>query len=99
MPRGRSEALVTKFLRDVLAVEAVGVPELEAKARAGGLLGERQSITTAKVFRAIRRPSKWSQKQHRNVAFQFQAIGSKGSPVSTPVVRPMTSLGTVGANS
>ena len=44
MPRGPSEAIVTKFLRDALAVDAVGVPELDEKARAKGLLGERQSI-------------------------------------------------------
>jgi hypothetical protein len=47
MPRGPSEAIVTKFLRDALAVDAVGVPELDEKAQAKGLLGERQSITTA----------------------------------------------------
>ena len=45
------EALVTEFLRDALAVNAVPVPELDEKARAGGLLGERQSITTTKVFK------------------------------------------------
>jgi hypothetical protein len=49
MRRGPSEALVTKFLRGSLTVGAVGVSELEAKARAAGLLGERQSITTTKV--------------------------------------------------
>jgi hypothetical protein len=32
MPRGPSEAVVTKFLRHALAVDAVGVPELEARA-------------------------------------------------------------------
>jgi hypothetical protein len=55
MPRGRSEAIVTKFLRDALAVDAVGVPELDEKARAKGLLGERQSITTAKVFKRAKK--------------------------------------------
>jgi hypothetical protein len=55
MPRGPSEALVTKFLRDALAVNAVGVPELDEKARAKGLLGERQSITTAKVFKRAKK--------------------------------------------
>jgi hypothetical protein len=39
MPRGPSEAIVTKFLRDALAVDAVGVPELDEKARAKELLG------------------------------------------------------------
>jgi hypothetical protein len=38
MRRGPSEALVTKFLRGSLRVDAVGVSELEAKARAAGLL-------------------------------------------------------------
>ena len=55
MPRGPSEAIVTKFLRNALAVDAVGVPELDEKARAKGLLGERQSITTAKVFKRAKK--------------------------------------------
>ena len=55
MPRGPSEAVVTKFLRYALAVDAVGVPELDEKARAKGLLGERQSITTAKVFKRAKK--------------------------------------------
>jgi hypothetical protein len=33
------------------------------------------------------------------VAIPFQSIGSRGSAVSTLIVRPMTSVGTVGANS
>ena len=45
-----SEVVVTKFLRDALAVGALGVPELEARARATGLLGEGQSITHIKVY-------------------------------------------------
>jgi hypothetical protein len=45
MPHRRSQANVTQFLRDALAVDALGVPELEARARATGLLGEGQSIT------------------------------------------------------
>ena len=55
MPRGPSEAIVTKFLRDALAVDAVGVPELDEKARAKGLLGERQSITTARRFKRAKK--------------------------------------------
>src|SRR4029077_1481520 len=55
MPRGPSEAIVTKFLRDALAVDAVGVPELDEKARAKGLLGERQHITDAKVFKRAKK--------------------------------------------
>jgi hypothetical protein len=55
MSSGRSEVLVTEFLRDALAVDALGVPELEARARAAGLLGERQSITDAKVFKRAKK--------------------------------------------
>ena len=55
MPRGPSEPIVTKFLRDALAVDAVGVPELDEKARAKGLLGERQSITTARGFKRAKK--------------------------------------------
>src|SRR6476646_1987485 len=55
MPRGPSEAVVTKFLRHALAGHALGVTELETRARATGLLGERQSITTAKVFKRAKR--------------------------------------------
>ena len=49
MPRRHSE--VTKFLRDALAVDALGVPKLEAMARSAGLLREGQRITQAKLFR------------------------------------------------
>ena len=51
MPSRRSEVFVTEFLRDALGVGALGVPKLEARARAEGLLGERQRISTAKPFR------------------------------------------------
>ena len=53
--RRRSEVLVTGFLRDALAVAALGVPELEARARATGLLGEGQSITHIKVFKRAKK--------------------------------------------
>jgi hypothetical protein len=55
MPRRLSEAVVTEFLRDALAVDSVGVPELEARARAAGLLGERQRITNAKLFKRVKK--------------------------------------------
>jgi len=45
------EAVAAEFLRKALAAEAVGVPKLNAMARAAGLLGERQRITDAKGFR------------------------------------------------
>ena len=40
MPHRRSQATVTQFLRDALAVDELGVAELEARARATGLLGD-----------------------------------------------------------
>jgi hypothetical protein len=49
MPPRHSEA--TKFLRDALAVDALGVPKLEAMARLAGLLREGHRITQAKPFR------------------------------------------------
>jgi hypothetical protein len=55
MPRLRSEAVVTEFLRDALAEDDVGVPTLEAMARTAGLLGPRQRITHAKVFKRAKR--------------------------------------------
>src|ERR1700730_19217145 len=51
MPHHRSQIAVTKFLRDALAVDAMGVAELEATARAAGLLGERQQISHARLFK------------------------------------------------
>jgi hypothetical protein len=45
------EAVAADFLRKALAAKAVGVPKLNAMARAAGLLSERQRITDAKVFR------------------------------------------------
>jgi hypothetical protein len=51
----RSEALVTEFLGDALALGALGVPELEARARAAGLLGARQHITDAKTFKRAKK--------------------------------------------
>ena len=47
----RSEDLVIEFLGDALALGALGVPELEARARAAGLLGEHQHD------RAVRPPT------------------------------------------
>jgi hypothetical protein len=52
MPRRHSE--VTEFLRDALASDALGVPKLEAMARARGLLAEHQRITQAKLFRRVK---------------------------------------------
>jgi hypothetical protein len=46
---------VTEFLRNVLACGALGVPQLEAMARAAGLLGAGQRITHAKVFKQAKK--------------------------------------------
>jgi hypothetical protein len=45
------EAVAAQFLRKALADEVVGVPKLDAMARAVGLLGEGERITQAKLFR------------------------------------------------
>ena len=48
----RTEAAVG-FLRHALARGALDTSELEAEARAAGLLGERQKIQYAKAFRCV----------------------------------------------
>jgi hypothetical protein len=53
--RPQAAGLVAVFLRDSLAGGALAVTELDARARAAGLLGERQSITTAKVFKRAKK--------------------------------------------
>jgi hypothetical protein len=55
VPRHRSEVLATEFLRDALAVDGLGVLELEAMARAAGLLRENQRITHAKLFKTAKK--------------------------------------------
>ena len=50
-----SEAVVTAFLKTALADAALSVPKLEAKARAAGLLGERQRVTDAKLFKRAKK--------------------------------------------
>ena len=55
MPSRRSDVLVTEFLRDSLAGGALGVTQLEVMARAVRLLGERQRIAHAKVFKRAKK--------------------------------------------
>jgi hypothetical protein len=55
MLRRTSVAAVTDFLRDALTADAVGVFKLNALAREAGLLGERQHVTQAKLFRRAKR--------------------------------------------
>jgi hypothetical protein len=95
MPRRLSEAVVTEFLRDALAVDSVDVPELEARARAAGLLGERQRITHAKVFKRA--------KKFLGIRSVRNGFGDAGewlwqlerqpaSPVSKPFAQPPLSI-------
>jgi hypothetical protein len=50
-----SEAVVTTFLKTALADAALSVPKLEATARAAGLLGDRQRVTDAKLFKRAKK--------------------------------------------
>jgi hypothetical protein len=50
-----NDPTVADFLRCALAKGARAVPTLEAMARAAGLLGERQRITDAKLFKRAKR--------------------------------------------
>ena len=54
MPR-RSTTAVTDFLRASLSNGALAVPDLEAKARVAGLLGQRQQIRHAKAFKKAKK--------------------------------------------
>jgi len=47
--------VVAAFLRDVLARDALAVPELEEMARAAGHLGERQRLSQSKAFRSAKK--------------------------------------------
>src|SRR5947208_5382522 len=50
--RGDRAATVLAFLQEVLSNNSVTVADLEVRARVAGLLGKRQTITDAKVFRS-----------------------------------------------
>ena len=91
----RSEDLVIEFLGDALALGALGVPELEARARAAGLLGEGQRITHAKVFKKAKKSL-----GIRSVRNGFGDAGEwlwrlerqPASPVSKPLAQPPLSI-------
>jgi hypothetical protein len=95
LPRAPSEALVTEFLRDALAVDSLRVPELEAMARSAGLLGEGQRITHAKVFKKAKKSL-----GIRSVRNGFGDAGEwlwqlerqPASPVSKPLAQPPLSI-------
>src|SRR3984893_15632488 len=88
MPSRRSDVLVTECLRDSLAGGALGVTQLEVMARAVGLLGGRQRIAHAKVFKRVKKSL-----GIRSVRNGFGDAGEwlwrlerrPASPVSTPV--------------
>ena len=72
-------ATVLSFLQTTLAGGAVSVRELEVSARDAGLLGERQSITDAKRFRAAKR-----RLAIRSVRIGFGAGGEWGWALPSP---------------
>jgi hypothetical protein len=53
--RPQAAGLVAEFLRDALTGGALGVPQLEVMARAGGLLRQSQSITHSKLFKRAKK--------------------------------------------
>jgi hypothetical protein len=71
------EAVVAEFLRKALAEEALGVPKLDAMARAAGLVGERQRITHAKIFRRakISLGSGWEAREGRQCVYRERSCG------------------------
>jgi hypothetical protein len=96
----RSVAAITDFLSGVLAGGALAVGDLEAKARAAGLLGEHQQIQHAKAFtkakkalgiRSIRggfgRGGKWAWLMPPQVATEITSVAN--SHLATNVQRPV----------
>ena len=84
----RHSAGVVAFLENVLADRGLCVPELEVMARAAGLLGQRQSITDAKVFKKAKKSL--GIKSVRNGfgdagEWLWQLERQPASPVSKPV--------------
>jgi hypothetical protein len=100
MTRRRSEVLVTEFLRDALAVGALGVLELEARARVTGLLGERQHITDAKTFKRTKKSLgikslragfgarsqwRWQLPRHSETAIETELGAAPERPIAIPI--------------
>ena len=88
-------AVVAEFLQNALAGDALGVAELEARARTAGLLGEGQRITHAKVFKKA--------KKSLGIRSVRNGFGDGGewlwwlerrpaSPVSKPLAQPPLSI-------
>ena len=88
-------AVVAEFLQNALAGDALGVAELEARARTAGLLGEGQRITHAKVFKKAKKSL-----GIRSVRNGFGDAGEwlwrlerqPASPVSKPLAQPPLSI-------
>jgi hypothetical protein len=78
--RSNHADVVAEFLRKGLAGGALGVPELEATARAAGLLGEHQRIAHAKSFKKAKKAL-----GIQSVRRGFGADGRSG-PISASVV-------------
>src|SRR6202045_1814163 len=91
----RHSAGAVAFLKNVLADHGLCVPELEVMARAAGLLGQRQSITHAKVFKKAKKSL-----GIRSVRNGFGDAGEwlwrlerqPASPVSKPLAQPLLSI-------
>ena len=95
MPSRRSDVLVTEFLRDSLAGGALGVTQLEVMARAVRLLGERQRIAHAKVFKRVKKSL--GIRSVRNGfgdggEWLWQLERQPASPVSKPLAQPPLSI-------
>jgi hypothetical protein len=96
----RSSSPIVDFLQRALVGGAVGVPELEVKARTVGLLGERQQIQHAKAFtkakkalgiRSIRdgfgRGGKWAWLMPPQAAPEIGPVAN--SDLATNIQRPV----------
>jgi hypothetical protein len=96
----RSSSPIMDFLQRALVGGAVGVPELEVKARTAGLLGERQQIQHAKAFtkakkalgiRSIRdgfgRGGKWAWLMPPQAAPEIGSVAN--SDLATDIQRPV----------
>jgi tetratricopeptide (TPR) repeat protein len=86
MPSVLPSATITDFLNRALASGSLAVGELEAKARAAGLLGERQQIHHAKAFKKAKKAL-----GIRSIRDRFRSGGSV-PPANEPRVAPEAEL-------
>src|ERR1700732_3422167 len=89
-------AVVAEFLQNVLAGDALGVAELEARARTAGLLGEGQRITHAKVFKKKAKKSLCIRSVRNGLGdageWLWRLERQPASPVSKPLAQPPLSI-------